>query len=172
MSAQWEAQSPSSMPCRRYRRGWCSICSEVYRPPVRKIRFRSIRSCANTASPQRVKNVHSSARLVSPNCRAVIFASDPDIAIIQSLADPFQTAQEAWDVYGDVRSDPARRSQRVVEFAVGEVKAATDVSNLHERMALSTRESRSERQTDRFLMMAILTEDLLTGGAGTSGKRV
>ncbi|MDR6294610.1 hypothetical protein E9232_007165 [Inquilinus ginsengisoli] len=105
------------------------------------------------------------------NHRAVIFASDPDVAIVQSLTEPFRTAQEAWSAYSEVRSDAARRSQRIVEFAVGEVKAATDVHNLHERMALSTRENRSERQTDRFLMMAILTNDLLTGGAGKSGRR-
>lgn len=106
-----------------------------------------------------------------PNHRAVVFASDPDIAIIQSLGQPFQTAQEAWSVYADVRSDGARRAQRLVEFAVGEVKAATDASNLHERLALGSRESRSERQTDRFLMMAILTQDLLTGNVGGSGRR-
>jgi hypothetical protein len=106
-----------------------------------------------------------------PNRRAVVFASDPDVAIIQSLTEPFSTAKEAWRVYAEVRSDAARRNQRIVEFAVGEVKAATDASNLHERMALSTRENRSERQTDRFLMMAILTEELLVGGAGKSGRR-
>lgn len=106
-----------------------------------------------------------------PNRRAIIFASDPDVAIIQSLTTPFQSAQEAWSVYSSVRSDARSRAQRVVEFAVGEVKAATDASNLHERLALSTRESRSERQTDRFLMMAILTKDLLVGGIGKSGKR-
>lgn len=109
--------------------------------------------------------------ILLPNSRCIIFASDPDIAIIQSLTTPFRSAQEAWDVYSDVRSDSSRRAQRIVEFAVGEVKAATDASNLHERMALSTRESRSERQTDRFLMMAILTKDLLTGGAGKNGRR-
>jgi hypothetical protein len=105
------------------------------------------------------------------NHRAIIFASDPDVAIIQSLGEPFGSAQEAWDVYSRVRSDSAKRAQRIVEFAVGEVKAATDASNLHERMALSTRENRSERQSDRFLIMAILTKDLLTGGSGTSGRR-
>ena len=106
-----------------------------------------------------------------PNHRAVVFASDPDVAIIQSLTEPFQTPQEAWSAYAEVRVDAARRSQRLVEFAVGEIKAATDASNLHERLALSTRENRSERQTDRFLMMAILTRDFLTGSGGESGRR-
>ena len=109
--------------------------------------------------------------ILLPNHRAVVFASDPDVAIIQSLSTPFQTAQEAWEVYAEVRSDSSRRAQRLVEFAVGEIKAATDASNLHERLALGSRESRSERQTDRFLMMAILTGDLLTGGTGPSGRR-
>jgi hypothetical protein len=109
--------------------------------------------------------------ILLPNHRAVVFASDPDVAIIQSLSTPFQTAQEAWEIYAEVRSDSARRAQRLVEFAVGEIKAATDASNLHERLALGSRESRSERQTDRFLLMAILTGDLLTGGAGPSGRR-
>ena len=89
--------------------------------------------------------------ILLPNHRAVVFASDPDVAIIQSLGTPFQTAQEAWEVYAEVRSDSARHAQRLVEFAVGEIKAATDASNLHERLALGSRESRSERQTDRFL---------------------
>ena len=105
------------------------------------------------------------------NHRAVIFASDPDVAIIQSLKDPFKTAQGAWDVYSAVRGNSALRAQRVHEFAVGETKTATDASNLHERMALSTRETRSERQADRFLMMAILTADILTGAAGATGRR-
>lgn len=101
-----------------------------------------------------------------PNRRAVVFASDPDVAVIQSLQEPFRSAQEAWDTYSEVRSNARLRAQRVHEFAVGEIKTATDPSNLHERMALSTRETRSERQADRFLMMAILTGDLLTGSAG------
>lgn len=106
-----------------------------------------------------------------PNRRAVMFASDPDVAIIQSLRQPFQSAEEAWATYSAVRSDARLRGQRVHEFAVGEIKTATDSSNLHERMALSTRETRSERQADRFLMMAILTGDLLTGASGARGRR-
>ena len=105
------------------------------------------------------------------NRRAVMFASDPDVAIIQSLASPFASAQEAWDTYSAVRSNAMLRAQRVHEIAVGEIKTATDASNLHERMALSTRETRSERQADRFLMMAILTADILTGAAGETGRR-
>lgn len=109
--------------------------------------------------------------ILLPNKRAIIFASDPDIAIIQSLGGPFHSPLEAWKAYAEVRNDSARRAQRIVEFAVGEIKAATDASNLHERLALSTRENRSERQTDRFLMMAILTKDLLVGSSGKSGRR-
>jgi hypothetical protein len=105
------------------------------------------------------------------NSRAIMFASDPDVAIIQSLREPFRSPEEAWEVYSTVRSNSQLRAQRVHEFAVGETKTATDASNLHERMALSTRETRSERQADRFLMMAILTGDLLTGAAGESGRR-
>jgi hypothetical protein len=109
--------------------------------------------------------------LLLPNHRAVVFASDPDVAIIQSLQEPFHTVEEAWAVYSEVRSNSRLRAQRVHEFAVGETKTATDASNLHERMALSTRETRSERQTVRFLMMAILTGDLLSGAAGEHGRR-
>lgn len=80
--------------------------------------------------------------ILLPNRRAVVFASDPDVAIIQSLREPFRSAEEAWTAYSEVRNNAQLRAQRVHEFAVGETKTATDPSNLHERMALSTRETR------------------------------
>ena len=133
--------------------------------PVSVDTFLRERGIAPESSDRPLKSI------LLPSRRAVIFASDPDVAIIQSLGQPFRSAREAWSAYSSVRANAEQRSQHVMEFAVGEVKAATDASNLHERMALSTRETRSERQTDRFLMMAVLTSDILTGGTGESGRR-
>jgi hypothetical protein len=103
--------------------------------------------------------------------RAIIFASDPDVAIVQSLGEPFGTARQALTAYDAVRRQPQARRQQMHEFAVGEVKTATDRNNLHERLALGSRETRDEVRTDRFLMMAILTTDLLSGGTGQRSGR-
>lgn len=105
------------------------------------------------------------------NRRAIVFSSDPDVAIFQSLGKPYETAAQAARAYEKVRRQPAARRETIHEFVVGEVKTATDRSNLHERLALGARETRDEVRTDRFLMMAILTMDLLRGGNGQRSGR-
>jgi hypothetical protein len=109
--------------------------------------------------------------LLLDNGRAVVFASDPDVAIFQSLGPPFTTAAEALIAYDAVRRQPNERRRLLHEFAVGEVKTATDRANLHERLALGSRETRDEVLTDRFLMMAILTTELIRGGTGRRSGR-
>ena len=47
------------------------------------------------------------------------------------------------------------------QSALGEVKTATDASNLHERIGLGSRETRDEVLATRFLMMALLTVDIV-----------
>lgn len=109
--------------------------------------------------------------LLLNNGRAIVFSSDPDVAIFQSLGTPYATAMEALAAYDAVRRQPAARRQAIHEFVVGEVKTATDKNNLHERLALGSRETRDEVRTDRFLMMAVLTTDLLRGGSGQRSGR-
>lgn len=98
------------------------------------------------------------------NGRALVFSSSKDANIFQSLSTPYGTAAEARLAYKEVRNDQQARHQRMHEFAVGEVKTAADSSNLHERVGLASRETQTELRTDRFLMMALLTPSLLTGG--------
>lgn len=106
------------------------------------------------------------------NGRAVAFPSDPDVAIFTSLDGPkYKTAAEAYAAYDAVRRNPASRRQKLHEFVVGEVKTATDPANLHERLALGSRETRDEVRTDRFLMMSILTSEILRGGTGRRSGR-
>jgi hypothetical protein len=109
--------------------------------------------------------------LLLTNGRAVLFASDPDVAIVQPLGPPFRSAEEALKTYEPIRRQPELRRQRLHEFVLGEVKTATDRANLHERLALGSRETRDEVRTDRFLMMAILTADLVRGGSGRKSGR-
>lgn len=109
--------------------------------------------------------------LLLDNGRAIVFSSDPDVAIFQSLGSPYATAAEALAAYDAIRRQPAARRQAIHEFVVGEVKTATDLNNLHERLALGSRETRDEVRTDRFLMMAVLTMDLLRGGSGQRSGR-
>ena len=93
-----------------------------------------------------------------------MFASSKDANIFQSLKRPFETAKEALNSYNSVRKDAAARRQSLHEFAVGEVKTATDPANLHERMGLASRETQTELRTDRFLMMALLNREIIKGG--------
>ena len=81
-----------------------------------------------------------------------------------NLGAAYSSAQSALYEYGMVRNNQALRHQKIHEFAVGEVKTATDPSNLHERMGLASRETQTELRTDRFLMMALLTPEILAGG--------
>lgn len=102
--------------------------------------------------------------LLLSNGRAIVFSSSKDANIFQPLNDPFSSAKDALDRFNAVRNDQRARSQVLHEFAVGEVKTATDPANLHERMGLASRETQTELKTDRFLMMAILNTEILEGG--------
>lgn len=104
--------------------------------------------------------------------RAVAFPSDPDVAIFTAFGGHrYASAREAHEAYDAVRRQPALRRQRLHEFVVGEVKTATDPANLHERLALGSRETRDEVRTDRFLMMSVLTHEILHGGTGQQSGR-
>ncbi len=95
---------------------------------------------------------------------ALVFASSKDANIFKHLRKNFTTAEEALDDFNVYRNSRAQRRRNLHEFAVGEVKTATDPSNLHERMGLASRETHAEVGTDRFLMMGILNEAILAGG--------
>jgi hypothetical protein len=105
------------------------------------------------------------------NGRFIVFASDPDCSIFKPLEEGIETAQDALRFYNSVRKSTDRRQQALKEFAVGEVKTATDPSNLHERLALGGRENKIEVNADRFLMMSLLTRDILEGGTGQKSAR-
>lgn len=102
--------------------------------------------------------------LLLRNGRALVFASSKDANIFMPLGERFADAVDALTRFNAVRNDQAARSQVIHEFAVGEVKTATDLANLHERMGLASRETQTELRTDRFLMMAVLNRDILQGG--------
>lgn len=102
--------------------------------------------------------------LLLRNGRALVFSSSKDANIFMSLGAAYPTANAALSAYTAVRNDQASRHQVLHEFAVGEVKTATDPANLHERLGLASRETQTELRTDRFLMMALLTPELLQGG--------
>lgn len=101
------------------------------------------------------------------NNRALVFSSSKDVNIFQSLGAPYTSAEAARLAYTEVRNDQQARHQSMHEFAVGEVKTATDPANLHERIGLASRETQTELRTDRFLMMALLTPALLSGGVAS-----
>ncbi|MCB8881737.1 hypothetical protein ACELLULO517_15925 [Acidisoma cellulosilytica] len=136
--------------------------------------------------------------LVLNNERFVVFSSDPDVSIFYPLVQlpqfpkvaapkatknsskkpkvpkplkPLTRGEGALALYNQVRQHPVQRSQQLKEFAVGEVKTATDPSNLHERLALGSRETKVEVNADRFLFMALLTKDILEGGTGRKSGR-
>jgi hypothetical protein len=98
------------------------------------------------------------------NGRAVVFASSKDANIFLPLGKPYTNAAEALKKFNEVRNDIDERKQTLHEFAVGEVKTATDLANLHERMGLASRETQTELRTDRFLMMSVLNKEILEGG--------
>jgi hypothetical protein len=128
--------------------------------------------------------------LVLANGRFVVFSSDPDVSIFTPLIQlptsvtiqakgkararvvRFDSAGfAALYLYNQVRQHADQRRQKLHEFAVGEVKTATDPSNLHERLALGSRETKVEVNADRFLLMALLTRDILEGGTGKKSSR-
>ena len=84
------------------------------------------------------------------------------------LGAPFASASDALKRFTAVAKNQRTRAQSLHEFAVGEVKTATDPANLHERMGLASRETQTELRTDRFLMMALLNAQILAGG--TQGR--
>lgn len=102
--------------------------------------------------------------LLLRNGRALVFASSKDANIFMPLDKPFADAGDALSRFNAVRNDRARRSQVLHEFAVGEVKTATDLNNLHERLGLASRGTQTELRADRFLMMAVLNREILEGG--------
>lgn len=102
--------------------------------------------------------------LLLRNGRALVFASSKDANIFMPLGERFADAADALNRFNEVRNDQEARSQVLHEFAVGEVKTATDLANLHERLGLASRETQTELRTDRFLMMAVLNRDILEGG--------
>jgi hypothetical protein len=104
--------------------------------------------------------------------RAIIFAADPDVAIVSRIGStpPYRDAQEAYEEWVENKRRPAEERQSAMhQAALGEVKTALDVSNMHERLALGSRENREEAHAIRFLMMAILTNDILD--PGREGRR-
>ena len=103
--------------------------------------------------------------------RFIVFASDPDCSIFRTSNPGIVSAADALKLYNGVRKSVEGRRDVLQEFAVGEVKTATDPSNLHERLALGGRENRNEVAADRFLMMALLTKDILEGGSGRKSAR-
>lgn len=106
----------------------------------------------------------SVAAILLNNGRTIVFSSSKDVNIFQTLDTPFVSAKEALQRFNAVRNNQKARSQVLHEFAVGEVKTATDPANLHERMGLASRETQTELKTDRFLMMSLLNEEILRGG--------
>lgn len=118
------------------------------------------------------------ALLLSSN-RAIIFSSDPDVAIISRIGgdNPYASAEEAYDHWvGFRRRTAEERISNLHQAALGEVKTALDPSNIQERLALGSRETRSEAGAVRFLMMAVLTKDILdpnrTGRRALYGREV
>jgi hypothetical protein len=102
--------------------------------------------------------------LLLRNGRALVFASSKDANIFMPLGGAFVDARDAMSRFNKVSKNEAQRKQVIHEFAVGEVKTATDLSNLHERLGLASRETQTELRTDRFLMMAVLNKEILSGG--------
>lgn len=124
----------------------------------------NVRSPSQIYDWQRAGKDRTLKALLLKNGRAVVFASSKDANIFMPLEAPFSDAKDALRRFNAVAKDQRRRQQQLHEFAVGEVKTATDKANLHERMGLASRETQTELRTDRFLMMAVLNAEILTGG--------
>jgi hypothetical protein len=96
--------------------------------------------------------------------RAIILSADPDIAIVSRIGIDrlYGSAEEAYKHWSQIKRRPAeQRSSILHQAAVGEVKTALDKANQHERIALAARELPSEVLVSRFLLMAMLTPDIL-----------
>jgi hypothetical protein len=95
--------------------------------------------------------------------RAVILSSDPDIAIVSRIGgERYQSAKEAADEWAELKKGTGEeRNARIHQAALGEVKTALDSANIHERLALGSRETSNEVRAPRFLLMAVLTPNIL-----------
>jgi hypothetical protein len=98
------------------------------------------------------------------NGRAVVFSSNPDVVVFHPLGTRYNSANDALAAWEAIRHDVMDRGRKVHVFVEGEVNTATDLQNLHERLALGSRSTRTEIRSHRFLMMAILTPELLVSG--------
>jgi hypothetical protein len=143
---------------------------------LREISTDAIRDIYGTEPPLSGNSPSDLVRLMSPGdyeiakCyllssdRAVVFSADPDVAIISRIGGgrSYNTAKEAYDEWSMLKRQPVENRRSILhQAALGEVKTALDPSNLHERLALGSRENRIEAGSKRFLMMAVLTEDIL-----------
>jgi hypothetical protein len=135
----------------------------------------SIALQARSAGYSRPKSILLSSQ------RAVVFSADPDIAIISRTGGQrYRSAQEAAEDWNKLnRGTGENRNLRLFQAAVGEVKTSLDPSNKYERIALSARTNRVPAHASRFLLMAILTPDLVdaqlareTGFFGPSNQRI
>jgi hypothetical protein len=96
--------------------------------------------------------------------RAIVFSADPDVAIISRIGGgrPYASAREASEEWAKLKKRTAQeRATGIHQAAFGEVKTALDPSNVHERLALGSRENRTEAHAIRFLLMAVLTPDIV-----------
>jgi hypothetical protein len=124
---------------------------------------------AGSNSPAEIAQLVQSDDYLEPRAlllssqRAVIFTSDPDVAIVSRIGgQSYSSAEEAANHWNQLRrQSPEQRNAAVHQAALGEVKTALDTQNLHERLALGSREDRDEAFAQRFLLMAILTNDIV-----------
>lgn len=111
-----------------------------------------------------VANYTAPKALLLSSQRAIIFSADPDVAIISRIGGgrPYASAKEASEEWAELkRLTASERTSTMRQAALGEVKTALDQANMHERLALGARENRDEAMAIRFLIMAILTPDIL-----------
>ena len=124
---------------------------------------------AGSNSPAEIAQLVRSDSYLEPRAlllssqRAVIFTSDPDVAIVSRIGgQSYSSAKEAAEHWSQLRKQsPEQRNSAVHQTALGEVKTALDPQNLHERLALGSREDRDEALAQRFLLMALLTKDIV-----------
>lgn len=120
-------------------------------------------------SPSDIVHQMTSSSYTSPKAlllssqRAVIFSSDPDIAILSRIGGQrYHSAEEAAEDWAELKRRTAEeRNATLHQAALGEVKTALDPANIHERLALGSRENRDEALAPRFLLMAVLTPDIV-----------
>lgn len=141
-----------------------SIDARIISDHVGQLPPPSVRSPQEIVDWRRSTTDSTVKALLLRNGRAIVFASSKDANIFYPLGHAFADAEDALMRFNEVSGDSPARAQVIHEFAVGEVKTATDTANLYERIGLASRETQTELRTDRFLMMAVLTRDALIGG--------